>query len=307
MDWTILIAIAMAAISAATPILLAALGELVVEKSGVLNLGVEGMMLVGAVCGFATAMLVGDALWGIGAAMLCGALVALLFGFFTITLFATQVATGLALTIFGIGFSSLVGEGFVGTTIEPIGTLFPESLSEHTVLRLIFGHNMLVYASIAATLAIWWFLTRSRTGLILRAVGENAASAHSLGYSVTGTRYAAVIFGGAMAGAGGSFFSLIQNPMWAEEMTAGRGWIALALVVFAAWRPWRLLAGAYLFGAVMIGELHAKAAGITFFPPELLSALPYIATIVVLAIISSRKSVGAQAPACIGQPFRADA
>ena len=304
MELTIIISIAMTVVGASTPILLAALGELVVEKSGVLNLGLEGMMLVGAVCGFAVTSVTGFGLLGVVAAMLGGAGAALIFGLLTLTLTANQVATGLALTIFGIGLSSLVGEAYVGQTVEIVGPIFPASLAEHPYGRLVFGHSPLVYFSLLMTVAVGWFLTKSRAGLKLRAVGESDVSAHSIGYPVIAIRYAAVAFGGAMAGIGGSYYSLVLTPMWAEQMTAGRGWIALALVVFAAWRPWRLLAGAYLFGVVMTLELHTKAAGITLVAPELLAAMPYLATIGVLTLISLRKSVGAQAPACLGQPFK---
>ncbi|MGY9057416.1 MAG: ABC transporter permease, partial [Alphaproteobacteria bacterium] len=243
-------------------------------------------------------------LLGVVAAMLGGAGAALIFGLLTLTLTANQVATGLALTIFGIGLSSLVGEAYVGQTVEIVGPIFPASLAEHPYGRLVFGHSPLVYFSLLMTVAVGWFLTKSRAGLKLRAVGESDVSAHSIGYPVIAIRYAAVAFGGAMAGIGGSYYSLVLTPMWAEQMTAGRGWIALALVVFAAWRPWRLLAGAYLFGVVMTLELHTKAAGITLVAPELLAAMPYLATIGVLTLISLRKSVGAQAPACLGQPFK---
>lgn len=307
MSEALVVSILMTVIGAATPLLLAALGELVVEKSGVLNLGVEGMMLVGAVTGFALTSVTGASAAGLLAAMVAGAGASLVFGLLTITLASNQVATGLALTIFGIGLSSMIGEGFVGTTIAPLGPMFPEALAGHPILRLVFGHSVLVYASVAMTIAVAWFLRRSRAGLILRAVGENDHSAHSIGYSVVGVRYAAAAFGGAMAGLAGCYYSMVQTPMWAEELTAGRGWIALALVVFSAWRPLRLLAGAYLFGAVMTFELHAKAAGINIVAPEFLAALPYLATIVVLALISARKSVGAAAPACLGRPFRPSA
>ncbi|MFT3973922.1 MAG: ABC transporter permease [Amaricoccus sp.] len=301
------VSILMTVIGAATPLLLAALGELVVEKSGVLNLGVEGMMLVGAVTGFAVTSATGVPALGLVAAMLAAVAASMIFAVLTITLASNQVATGLALTIFGIGLSSMIGESFVGKTIAPLGPVFPPMLAGDPLLRLVFGHSILVYASLAMTAAVAWFLSRSRAGLILRAVGENDHSAHSIGYSVIGTRYAAVAFGGAMAGLAGCYYSMVQTPMWAEQLTAGRGWIALALVVFAAWRPWRLLAGAYLFGAVMTFELHAKAAGINIVSPEFLAALPYLATILVLALISARRSIGAAAPACLGQPFRPSA
>lgn len=304
MTEALLVSILMTVIGAATPLLLAALGELVAEKSGVLNLGVEGMMLVGAVTGFAVTSATGTHALGLAAAMLASMAASLVFGVLTITLAANQVATGLALTIFGVGLSSMIGEGFVGRTVAPLDPVFPEALAGDPVLRLVFGQSILTYASLLMTAAVAWFLSRARAGLVLRAVGENDHSAHSLGYSVVGVRYAAVAFGGAMAGLAGCYYSMVQTPMWAEELTAGRGWIALALVVFSAWRPWRLLAGAYLFGAVMTFELHAKAAGINIVPPEFLAALPYLATILVLALISARKSIGAAAPACLGRSFR---
>jgi ABC-type uncharacterized transport system permease subunit len=274
MTEAVAISILMTVIGAATPLLLAALGELVVEKSGVLNLGVEGMMLIGAVTGFAVTSVTGASLLGLLTAMLAATAASLIFGYLTLTLASNQVATGLALTIFGVGLSAMIGENYVGTTIVPLGPVFPAALAQNPLLRLVFGHSILVYVSLAMTVAVAWFLTRSRAGLILRAVGD---------------------------------YSMVQTPMWAEELTAGRGWIALALVVFAAWKPWRLLAGAYLFGAVMTFELQAKAAGIQIVAPEFLAALPYLATILVLALISMRRSVGAAAPACLGHPFKPNA
>lgn len=304
MSESLLIPILMTIVGAATPILLAALGELVVEKSGVLNLGVEGMMLIGAVTGFAVTATTGYAPLGVVAAMIAAAASAGLFGFLTLTLTANQVATGLALTIFGIGLSALAGENYVGQTVDVFGSVFPATLSEHPVLRVIFGYSPLVYVSLLLVAAVSWFLRKSRGGLILRAVGESDLSAHSIGYSVIGVRYMAVLFGGAMAGIAGCFYSLVLTPMWAEQLTAGRGWIALALVVFAGWRPMRLLLGAYLFGAVMTLELHAKAAGFSLVAPEFLAAMPYLATIAVLAIISARKAGKSLAPACLGKPFK---
>jgi ABC-type uncharacterized transport system permease subunit len=289
---TIIISIIMTIIGASTPILLAALGELVVEKSGVLNLGIEGMMLIGAVTGFAVTSITGFPLLGIFAAMITATLSSLLFGYLTLSLTANQVATGLALTIFGIGLSSLMGEGYVGKTIEIFGSWFPTSLVEHPYLSLIM------------TVAVGFFLNKTRAGLILRAVGESDISAHSIGYSVIGVRYAAVAFGGAMAGIAGCYYSMVLTPLWSDELTAGRGWIALALVVFSAWKPGRLLLGAYLFGAVMTLELHAKAAGFSYVAPEFLAAMPYLATIVVLALISLRKSGSSAAPACLTKPFK---
>ncbi len=298
------IAIFVTVVGASSPILLAALGELVVEKSGVLNLGLEGMMLVGAVSGFAVTYISGSPWLGVLAAMAAGALAALIFGFLTLTLSANQVATGLALTIFGVGLSALMGEGFVGKTVPIFASIFPESLAGDPVWRVIFGYSPIVYFSLIMVVAVGWFLGHTRAGLILRAVGENDNSAHSIGYSVTLVRYGAVAFGGAMAGVAGAFFSMVLIPMWTEQITAGRGWIALALVVFSGWRPYRLLAGAYLFGAVMTLELHAKAAGFSFVAPEFWAALPYLATIAVLAAISMRKGGASSSPACLGKPFR---
>lgn len=304
MNETIIISILITVVGASTPILLAALGELVVEKSGVLNLGVEGMMLIGAVSAFAVTSVTGFGFFGVIAAMLAAAAASMVFAYLTLTLAANQVATGLALTIFGIGLSSLMGEGYVGQTVEVLAPVFPAFLADHSILRVIFGYNAIVYFSIFMVFAVSWFLMKTRAGLVLRAVGESDHSAHSIGYSVISVRYAAVAFGGAMAGIGGSYYSMVLTPMWAEQLTAGRGWIALALVVFAAWKPGRLLLGAYLFGIVMTLELHAKAAGFGLLAPEFLAAMPYLATIAVLALISLRKSVGAQAPACLGQPFK---
>jgi simple sugar transport system permease protein len=300
----LLVSFVMTVAMAATPILLASLGELVAEKAGVLNLGLEGMMLVGAVAGFATASATGVTHLGLLAAMLGGIAMSLLFAALTLGLSANQVATGLALTIFGIGASSLIGAPFVGRTIARLGPVFPQALAEHPVLRVLCGYDLLVYLSLALTAAVAWWLRHTRAGLILRAVGESDTSAHSIGYPVLAVRTGAVAFGGALAGLAGAYFSLVLTPMWADRLTAGRGWIALALVVFAAWRPVRLLGGAYLFGAVMTFELHAKAAGIALLPPEVLAMLPYLATILVLTLISVRPGrVAAAAPACLGKAF----
>ena len=306
MTTAILVSILMTLVAASTPILLAALGELVTEKAGVLNLGVEGMMLCGAVAGFAVAFSTGSTMLGLLAAMMAGVATAMVFAVLTLSLTANQVATGLALTIFGIGASSLIGAGFVGRTITRLGPVFPAALSEHPWLRAVFGHDIVVYLSLALVLGFSLFLRRTRPGLILRAVGENDASAHAIGYPVIAIRYAAIAFGGALGGLGGAYFSLALTPMWADGLTAGRGWIALALVVFAAWRPGRLLLGAYLFGAVMTLELQAKAAGITWLAPELLAMTPYLATVAVLTMMSLGRRAGrANAPACLGKPFSA--
>ncbi|SFD15514.1 simple sugar transport system permease protein [Bosea sp. CRIB-10] len=306
MTAAILVSIFMTLAAAATPILLAALGELVTEKAGVLNLGVEGMMLCGAVAGFAVAYSTGSVPLGLLAATLAGVAAAMIFALLTLGLGSNQVAMGLALTIFGIGASSLIGAGFVGRTITRLGPLFPADYAAHPWLRLVVGHDAIVYLSLALVLAVSLFLRRTKAGLILRAVGENADSAHAIGYRVLAIRTAATAFGGALAGLGGAYFSLALTPMWADRLTAGRGWIALALVVFAAWKPGRLLIGAYLFGAVATFELQAKAAGLSFIAPEVLAMTPYLATIVVLTMMSlGRRTGGRDAPACLGKPFPA--
>ena len=285
MDSTIIIASVLTIMTAATPLVFAALGELIVEKSGVLNLGVEGMMIVGAICAFATAITSGSMFLGVIMGMLAGAGLSLLFAILTQHLMANHVATGLALTIFGIGLSALIGDGFAGQKLDPLAKGIP-GLSEIPIIGpLLFGHDILVYLSVFATGAVAWFLTRTRAGMILRAVGDNHDAAHSIGYSVLKIRYMAILFGGAMAGLGGAYISLAYSPLWAEGMTAGRGWIALALVVFATWKPWRAFLGAYLFGGVTIIQLIIQGYGINI-PAQFLSMLPYIATIVVLVIIS---------------------
>jgi general nucleoside transport system permease protein len=292
-----------------TPILLAATGELVVEKSGVINLGVEGMMLIGAITGFAITFNYGPDLgdWAPWVGIVCAALAAAissqLFGFLVLTLGSNQVATGLALTIFGIGLSSLIGAGYVGMTVPEFATPFPDWLAGDPVWRVLFGYSPLVYFALIAVIVVGWFLNRTRAGLVLRAVGENDISAHSIGYSVLGIRYAAIAFGGAMAGVAGAYFSMVITPMWAEQMTAGRGWIALALVVFSGWRAGRLLVGAYFFGILMTLELYAKASGFSFLPSQFWAAMPYIMAVVVLAVISARGVAGSEAPACLGRPF----
>jgi simple sugar transport system permease protein len=306
MSTTIAIAILMTIVAAATPILLAGLGELIVEKSGVLNLGVEGMMLCGAVTGFATATVTGSLWAGMLAAAAAGFAAAMIFALLTLSLMANQVATGLALTIFGIGVSSLFGAAYVGKTIARLPPIFPDWLAKHPQAQVLFGYDAVVYFSIASVVTAAWFLKSTRPGLILRAVGESDISAHSIGYRVIAIRYAATAYGGAMAGMAGAYYSLSLTPMWADRLTAGRGWIALALVVFAAWRPYRVLAGAYLFGGVMTMELHTKAAGVTFLSPEFLAMLPYLATILVLIVIALRPGGGRlDAPACLGKSFKA--
>jgi simple sugar transport system permease protein len=306
MSSDIIISFVTVMIAAATPILLAALGELVVEKSGVLNLGVEGMMLIGAVITVAVTLTTGNPLLAIICAALASTLAALIFGVLTVSLSANQVATGLALTIFGTGLSSLVGNSFTGRAIPTFDTPFPAALAHDHYGRVLFGYSPLVYFSFIMVALVAWFLHRTRGGLILRAVGENDLSAHSIGYSVTGVRYAAIAFGGAMAGIGGATFPLVLTPLWAEGLTGGRGWIAIALVVFAGWRPVWLLGGAYFFGLLSTFELYAKASGASWtaiLPSEGWAALPYLATVVVLAVISVSKRAGGNAPACLGKPF----
>ena len=249
--------------TAATPLLIAALGELVVERSGVLNLGVEGMMVMGAVCGFAAAAMTGSPWLGMLAGILAGAVFSLLFGFLTLSVATNQVATGLSLTMLGLGLSGMIGESFVGSAGIKLPSLHIPVLSDIPLVgRLMFGQDPIFYMSIALTFGVMWFLFRTRTGLTLRSIGDNHSSAHALGIPVIRYRYLAVMFGGACAGLAGAHLSLVYTPQWVENMTAGRGWIALALVVFASWRPLRVLAGAYLFGAVTIGQLHAQALGL---------------------------------------------
>ena len=239
--------------------------------------------------------------------MLAGAALSLIFAVVTLTLQANQVASGLALSLFGVGLSAFIGLDYVSIVIEPIKALSISGLSDLPVIGpLLFGHNPLVYLSLVLFVAIQWFLYRTRAGLVVRAVGESPQSAHAIGYPVVRIRYLAVMFGGACAGLGGAYLAIAYNPSWTEGMTAGRGWIALALVVFATWRPWRVLAGAYLFGGVTLAQFQAQAMGIDV-PSQYLSMLPYVATIVVLAIISRDAAViKLNAPASIGKPFHPD-
>ncbi|MDM0022836.1 ABC transporter permease [Variovorax saccharolyticus] len=298
--------IVIATIGAGTAIAFAALGEVVTEKSGVLNLGVEGMMLVGAIAAFAAAAGSGSLWTGVAAGMLAGAAMALLFAFLTLTLMANQVACGLALSIFGVGLSAYAGQAYLNIVLPTQPVLPLPGLSALPVLGpMLFAHQPLVYASWGLLGAVWWFLARSRAGLRLRSVGESPQSAHALGLPVTPIRYLATLFGGAMAGVGGAFLAVMYTPMWVEGMTAGRGWIALALVVFGTWRPGRIMLGAYLFGGITVAQLFAQSRGIAV-PSQLLSMLPYLATVVVLVIISSNPlRIRLNTPASLGQPFRA--
>lgn len=300
-------AILLTVITAATPLVLASLGELVTERAGVLNLGVEGMMVMGAVLAFAATQATGSPYIGILAGIACGALFSLLFGFLTLTLVANQVATGLALTILGLGVSGQIGEPYVGMSgikLQPI--TIPLLADIPFVGPLLFKQDLIFYLSIALVFGVNWFLFKSRAGLKIRAIGDSHASAHALGIHVIRTRYLAVMFGGACAGLAGAQLSLVYTPQWVENMSAGRGWIALALVVFASWRPWRVLLGGYLFGAVSISQLHAQALGIGI-PSQFLSALPYAATVIVLILIShNRRMTLINTPASLGKPFVPD-
>lgn len=287
-----LLAVTLTIMTAATPLLFAAIGEVVAERSGVLNLGVEGMMVMGAVCGFGAALLTGSPWLGLLVAIAAGAGMALLFAFLTLTLVSNQVATGLALTLLGLGLSGQIGESFVG---QP-GVKVPNY----------GGFDPLIPAALLLAWVVSHVLFRTKAGLVIRAVGNSHASAHALGYNVIAVRYLCVLFGGACAGLAGGYLSLVYTPQWVENMTAGRGWIALALVVFASWRPWRTVAGAYLFGAISILAFTVQTLALGI-PSQFLSMLPYLVTIVALVVISgNRMMTRANTPACLGQPFVPD-
>jgi len=300
-------AILLTIITASTPLLLAAIGELVVERSGVLNLGIEGMMVMGAVCGFAAAHVTGSAWLGVITATFAGIATSLLFGLLTQTLMTNQVATGLAITLLGLGLSGLIGSGFVGLPGVKLANVAIPWLSDLPYVgRLLFGQDPLVYVSIFLTVGVAYVLNHTRMGLVIRAVGQNHASAHALGYRVVAVRYACIAFGGATSGLAGAYLSLVYTPQWIENMTAGRGWIALALVVFSTWLPARLAAGAYLFGGVWILGLYAQGMGVGI-PSQLLSSLPYIATILALVIISTNRRLSLiNTPASLGKGFVPD-
>jgi general nucleoside transport system permease protein len=289
---------------AATPLIIAALGVLVSERAGVLNLGVEGIMLVGAVSAFAVGTMSGSLFAGYLAAVAAGLALGLLFAFLTLTLQTNQVATGLAMALFGVGLSAFLGRSFVGMPIARVPTLeIPLLNSIPAIGPVLFRYDMVVYLSIALYFAIARFLNRSSAGLRLRAIGESPSVAHSLGYPVIRIRYLAVMFGSAMSAVAGAYLSTALTPMWVEGMSAGRGWIVLALVVFATWRPLRVLLGAYLFGCVTVLQLHAQALGVAI-PSQFLSMLPYAATIVVLVIICRNpKTILLNQPASLGRSF----
>jgi simple sugar transport system permease protein len=300
-------AILLTIITASTPLLLASTGELVAERAGVLNLGVEGMMIVGAACGFAGAFVSGSIVIGALCGILGGVALSAIFAALTLGLAANQVASGLALTILGVWLSGLIGADYVGQKITGAAQVYIPYISDVPFLgRVLLHQDAFVYLSVALILGVWHFLYRTRAGLILRAVGDNHISAHALGYPVLRIRALAILFGGACAGLGGAYLPLAYTPFWVSGMTAGRGWIALALVVFASWLPFRLMIGAYLFGGITILQLHAQAFGIGI-PSQLMSSLPYLATIVVLVAISwLRGRAGSPAPASLGLAFVPD-
>ena len=300
-------AILLTVATASTPLLLAAIGELVVERSGVLNLGVEGMMIVGAVAAFITAQATGNPYLGALAGLAAGVAASALFALLAVWLVTNQVATGLALTIFGLGVAGMVGEGFVGLPGVKLAPVELPLLSDIPVIGpLLFAQDALFYASLAITLGVAWFLFRTSAGLRLRAIGEAPGSAHALGLDVLRVRTLAVLFGGACAGLAGAQLTLVYTTQWIENVTAGRGWIALALVVFASWRPWRVVVGAYLFGAVTIAQFHAQALGVRL-PSQFLAALPYLATVLVLVVIAgNRRFTLVNTPASLGRPFVPD-
>ena len=289
---------------ASIPVLFAALGELVVEKSGVLNLGVEGMMIIGAVCGFIAIVQTGSPLMGVLASILAGGILALVFGVLTQVLHSNQVATGLALTLFGLGLSALLGQQYAG--IKPPSFPRPDFgfLGDLPVLgQMFFKYDFLVYAAFILVIGASYFLNRTRSGLVLRSIGENHDAAHALGYNVVRVRLAAIVFGGGCAGLGGGYLAMIRVPQWTEGLTAGAGWIALALVVFASWKPYRIILGAFLFGGVTLLQLNLQAIGIKV-NPAYLSMAPYIITIIALVVISGSSSrLSTLAPASLGQIF----
>ncbi|MFC2249851.1 ABC transporter permease [Labrys portucalensis] len=299
------IAIFTGTIIAATPLIYAALGELVVEKSGVLNLGIEGMMLMGAAFAFWAVMAGMPMPVAILIGALAGAAASLLFGVLALTFLTNQYAAGLALAIFGSGVSAFVGRNFGSAPIEALKPLDIPVLSQLPMVGpMFFRFDAMVYLAFVLFGAISWFLYRTKAGLVLRTMGESPETSHAIGYPVVRIRYMAVLFGGLMAGLAGAYLSVAYTPLWVENMTSGKGWISLALVVFATWRPLRVLLGAWLFGGMTILQLQGQALGIAV-PSELLSALPYLATIVVLVLISrNRQMLALHFPASLAKPFR---
>lgn len=304
MDSTLIINLLFSMVASGTPLLLVALGETVCEKSGVMNLGQEGMMLMGAVCGFMVAFTTGHVAYGFIAAIVAGVLMSLLFAALALGLNSNQVATGLALTIFGAGLASFIGKPFVGKRIEGVSPWEIPGLSEIPAIgKIFFSQDPIVYLSLILFAVVFWFFRKSRMGLIVKAVGENPHAANAIGLPVLRTRCLAIMFGGALSGLAGSYLSLVNTPMWMENMTAGRGWIALALVVFASWKAERVLLGAWLFALVSVMRLAAQGLGFSI-SSDLTATFPYVATIVVLVILSSNKArARLLAPMSLGQPF----
>ena len=310
MESSILGEILFATIVAGTPLIIVALGQLIAEKSGVLNLGAEGMMAMGAIAGFAVTLHSGSPWLGVLAGMAAGAVMSFIFAVVVLTLMANQVASGLALSILGVGLSAFIGKPYESEILPSVGAIRIPLLADLPIIgEALFAQQALVYFSWALFAGIVWFLYRSRPGLVLRAIGESPSSAHSIGYPVIRIRYLATLFGGAMAGVGGAFLSVFYTPLWVEGMVAGRGWIAIALVVFATWRPFRVLVGAYLFGGVMVAQLFVQGSGLDInIPSQFLSSLPYLATIIVLVLISrDQNTVRLNAPVSLGQPYRPEA
>ncbi|MEO8858966.1 MAG: ABC transporter permease [Burkholderiaceae bacterium] len=293
-----------ATLNAGTVLALASLGLLINERVGIVNLGAEGMMLCAAIAGFATVVHTGNDWLGFGAGMLAGAVLAALFGLLVIWLNTNQYATGLALMLFGTGFSAFVGTSYVQARIPERPRFSIPWLGDIPLVGpALFRHHPLVYLTIALALAMIWFLYRTRAGLVLRSVGESPESAHALGYPVRKIRLLAVVAGGALCGLAGAYLSIIYTPLWVEGMVSGKGWIALALTTFATWRPARVLLGAYLFGGVTMLQFHLQSAGVEV-PSQFLAMLPYVATIVVLALISRNPQwIRINMPASLGKPF----
>lgn len=304
----LLLAPALAAtINAGTPLMLAAMGLLINEKAGVLNLGAEGMMVVAAIAGFAVTIGTGSATLGFVAGAVAGMTAAAFFGVMVLWLGTNQYATGLALSIFGGGVSAFAGIPYTGLSLKPTGSAIPWLSDIPFIGTVFFKHHPMVYLALVLCAALAWFLSRSRTGLVLRATGESPESAHALGYKVRLIRFYAVVFGGACCGLAGAYLALVYTPLWQEGMTGGKGWIALALTTFACWKPWRTVAGAFLFGGVTILQLNLQGLGIAV-APQFMAMLPYVATIVVLALISRNPDwIRLNIPASLGKNFNPNA
>ena len=305
MNEGLIIAIIIGISIASVPLIFAAIGELVVERSGVLNLGVEGMMIVGALSGFVVEFHTGSSLLAVLAALLAGMAIASIFAFLTQILLTNQVATGLALTLFGLGIAAFIGRGYSEENIKLISEIHIPFLSDLPIVGpLLFGYNPLVYLAIFMVFLVWWFLFKTKQGLILRAIGDNHDAAHAIGHNVIRYRVLAILFGGAMAGIGGAFLSLVQVPIWGEDMTAGRGWIALGLVVFSSWQPFKIILGAVIFGGITILQLHAQGFDIRI-SAQYMSMLPYLATIAILVSLRMRdkNKTNRTMPNCLGRIF----